>query len=99
MRTYFYSNLYEDAMNTLKLTLNTLYPGILSKSDAEKLNSYIAVVSGLNHFFFTSFELNSEIYQLLLRCLTKRSRMLVVTKRFHIITSRQWLVLRSYFQI
>jgi hypothetical protein len=77
-------------MNTLKLTLNTLYPGILSKSDAEKLNSYIAVVSGLNHFFFTSFELNSEIYQLLLRCLTKRSRMLVVvTKRFHIITSRQ----------
>ena len=89
MRTYFYSNLYEDAMNTLKLTLNTLYPGILSKSDTEKLNSYIAVVSGLNHFFFTSFELNSEIYQLLLRCLTKRSRMLVVTKRFHIITSRQ----------
>ena len=89
MRTYFYSNLYEDAMNTLKLTLNTLYPGILSKSDAGKLNSYIAVVSGLNHFFFTSFELNSEIYQLLLRCLTKRSRMLVVTKRFHIITSRQ----------
>ena len=89
MRTYFYSNLYEDAMNTLKLTLNTLYPGILSKSDTEKLNSYIAVVSGLNHFFFTSFELNSEIYQLLLRYLTKRSRMLVVTKRFHIITSRQ----------
>ena len=89
MRTYFYSNLYEDAMNTLELTLNTLYPGILSKSDTEKLNSYIAVVSGLNHFFFTSFELNSEIYQLLLRCLTKRSRMLVVTKRFHIITSRQ----------
>ena len=89
MRTYFYSNLYEDAMNTLKLTLNTFYPGIPSKSDAEKLNSYIAVVSGLNHFFFTSFELNSEIYQLLLRYLTKRSRMLVVTKQFHIITSRQ----------
>ncbi len=88
MRTYFYSNLYEDVMNTLKLTLNTLYLRILSKSDAEKLNSFITVVSGLNHFFFTSFELNLEIYQLLLRCLTKRLRRLVVTKRFHIITSR-----------
>lgn len=89
MRTYFYSNLYEDAMNTLMFMLNTLYLGILSKSDAEKLNSFIAVVSGLNHIFFTSFELNLEIYQLLLRCLTKRTRMLVVTKRFHTITSRQ----------
>jgi hypothetical protein len=43
------------------LTLNSLNLRIISNSASGELNSFIAVVSRLNHNFFTIFELNLEI--------------------------------------